>query len=99
MPAGPATEKVNVGMTKNEARKMAYAVLEYMVAFASAQIVATMWPPAAAVATAPREKLTLDETDAVLDDLFGAGATPRKKPKSTGQTPRGRVVTTPVGAR
>jgi hypothetical protein len=104
MPNGQATEKVNVGMTKLDARKMAYAILEYMQAYAVTQIVAKDLPRPAAPATTPRPKLTLEQTEDVLDDLYGAGSKrqqPRARP--TGQTHRGRTVsstaatqTTPV---
>ncbi|MBE2222717.1 MAG: hypothetical protein IAF02_14310 [Anaerolineae bacterium] len=89
MPAGPVAEKVNVGMTKNEARKMAYAVLEHMAAYATAQIVAAMQLPTAAIATKQKPKLTIEEADEALDDLFGGGI---RKPRVTEQTHRGRVV-------
>ena len=61
-----------------------------MVAYAAAQLVATT------VASEPRDrkpKLTLEETGDVLEDLFGGGAQ-QKKRRATGQTHRGRMVTT-----
>jgi hypothetical protein len=94
MPNGQATDKINVGMTRNEARKMAYAILEHMQAYAAARIVATMAPSAAAPATTAKPKLTIEQTEDVLDDLFGYGDRRPNRARATGQTFRGRAVTT-----
>lgn len=92
MPNGPSTEKVNVGMSTNEARKMAYAVLEHMVAFAASQLVAVSNELLAQSATKKPSTLTLIEAEDLSADLFGSG---KGKSKLTfaGKTHRGRQVT------
>lgn len=60
-PAGKATKKINVGMTLQDARQMAYAVLEYMLAWRTAQL---MTPTRIDIAE-------------VGDDLFGEPAVER----------------------
>lgn len=92
MPNGPATDSVNVGMTINEARKMAYAVLEHMTAYAVSKLVAKAVPRPAEIATTPR-KLTDEEASTIADDLFGVGSDRlHSKKVATGQTHNGRTV-------
>jgi hypothetical protein len=70
-PAGQATKKINVGMTLQDARQMAYAVLEYMTAWQAAQL---MKPP--------RQHVDIDDLN---DELFGNTPVARP-PAPAGQT-------------
>lgn len=74
MPNGPATTKVNVGMTMTDARKIAWAVLEHMQAHATVKAWQRLMPAAAGdlpgAGTIPAHIRALSVAD-INNDLFG----------------------------
>lgn len=89
-PAGPVEKKINVGMTALDARKMAYTILEYMQAHTSAQLVIRSMPEPRREPS-PLAKAIASDKD-LVDELFGYDSPAPKR--TTGQTFRGRTVTT-----
>lgn len=84
-PNGKATKKINVGMTTDDARQMAYAVLEYMTAWRTAKL---MKPP--------RPHVDLDELN---EELFGTPAVSRPPTVSRPPAPAGQTMAQHNGHR
>ncbi len=105
MPAGDPTVKINVGMTINDARKLAYAVLEYLLAHAVLQQMDSAEdeetrrtePAETAVSPPPSPNPLSDLTDNEFNDLlFGDESnvpTPKPTPQPNGNH-NGRSTTT-----
>ncbi|MCB8986731.1 MAG: hypothetical protein H6661_03155 [Ardenticatenaceae bacterium] len=92
-PAGPVETKINVGMTKNDARKMAYAILEHMQAYATALAVIRNMPAPRREPSAQAKEIAGDED--LVEELFGYSDRPQR---ATGESFRGRAVTTTAPA-
>jgi hypothetical protein len=71
-PAGKATKRINVGLTLHDARQMAYAVLEYMTAWRTAQLLQP-----------PRRHVDIDELN---ESLFGNPTVDPEPFHAVGQT-------------